>query len=227
MRYETFGRRTGLRVSEYVLGTANFGSAPAAAGEAGTATIFETFVAAGGTTFDSSNLYQDGEAERRLGSLLGRERDDFVIITKYGGSRRRPAPAGTTGNSRKVMVRSLEESLRRLGTDHVDVFMPHFPDGVTPCRRSWPPSTTWSPPARSGTADSRTSRRGGSRARSPGRSSADAPRSSGSRPSTAWRSGPPSGNCCRWPRPTGSASSSTPRWPEDRTLLGAPPIGVV
>ncbi len=132
MRYETFGRRTGLRVSEYVLGTANFGSAPTAAGDVGTAEIFEAFVAAGGTTFDSSNLYQGGEAESRLGDLMGHERDDFVVITKYGGSRANPARPGTTGNSRKVMVRSLEESLKRLGTDHVDVFMPHFPDGVTP-----------------------------------------------------------------------------------------------
>jgi aryl-alcohol dehydrogenase-like predicted oxidoreductase len=132
VRYRTFGRRTGLRCSEYVLGTANFGTGPAAAGTAGSAEIFEAFVDAGGTTFDSSNLYQDGEAERRLGQLLGRRRDDFVIITKFGGSRRTPARPGTTGNSRAIMTRSLEESLRRLGTDHVDVFMPHFPDGVTP-----------------------------------------------------------------------------------------------
>ena len=131
MRYQTFGRHTGLRISEYVLGTANFGSAPAAAGTAGSREIFEAFVAAGGTTFDTSNLYQSGEAESRLGELLGRERDDFVIITKFGGSRG-PARPGTTGNSRKIMMRSLEASLRRLKTDYVDVFMPHFPDGVTP-----------------------------------------------------------------------------------------------
>nr|WP_258401790.1 aldo/keto reductase [Micromonospora noduli] len=43
-----------------------------------------------------------------------------------------PARPGTTGNSRKIMVRSLEASLRRLNTDYVDVFMPHFPDGLTP-----------------------------------------------------------------------------------------------
>jgi aryl-alcohol dehydrogenase-like predicted oxidoreductase len=67
-----------------------------------------------------------------LGELLGSRRDDFVVITKYGGTRQeRPRP-GTTGNGRKTMIRSLEESLRRLGTDYVDVFMPHFPDGLTP-----------------------------------------------------------------------------------------------
>ncbi|MFZ3573213.1 aldo/keto reductase [Streptomyces sp. BH097] len=132
MRYQTFGRHSGLRVSEYVLGTANFGSAPAAAGLAGARAIFDSFVAAGGTTFDVSNIYQDGEAETVLGELMGRERDDYVVITKYSGSRSAQIRPGTTGNSRKTMIRSLEESLRRLGTDYVDVFMPHLPDGVTP-----------------------------------------------------------------------------------------------
>lgn len=132
MRYQAFGRHTGLRVSEYVLGTANFGSAATAAGLEGSRAIFEMFVAAGGTTFDASNIYQNGEAETVLGELLGRERDDFVVITKYSGSRQTDIPPGTTGNSRKIMIRSLEESLRRLKTDYVDVFMPHFPDGVTP-----------------------------------------------------------------------------------------------
>lgn len=132
MRYQTFGRQTGLRVSEYVLGTANFGSAPTATGLPGAKAIFEAFVAAGGTTFDVSNIYQSGEAETVLGDLLGRERDDFVVITKYSGTRQAQVRPGTTGNSRKTMIRSLEESLRRLKTDYVDIFMPHFPDGVTP-----------------------------------------------------------------------------------------------
>jgi aryl-alcohol dehydrogenase-like predicted oxidoreductase len=132
MRYQTFGRRTGLRVSEYVLGTANFGSADGSAGLDGSRQIFEAYVAAGGTTFDVSNVYQDGEAETVLGGLLGQQRDDFVIMTKYSGTRQAQPRPGTTGNSRKTMVRSLEESLRRLNTDYVDVFMPHFPDGTTP-----------------------------------------------------------------------------------------------
>jgi aryl-alcohol dehydrogenase-like predicted oxidoreductase len=132
MRYQTFGRRTGLRVSELVLGTANFGSAKTSAGPEGARQIFEAFVAAGGTTFDSSSIYQRGEAETLLGIFLGRGRDDYVVITKYGGTREPDAKPGTTGNSRKTMVRSLEASLKRLGTDYVDVFLPHFPDGVTP-----------------------------------------------------------------------------------------------
>jgi len=132
MRYQTLGRRTGLRVSEYVLGTANFGPGETSAGLPAARKIFETFVAAGGTTFDTSNVYQDGRAETVLGELLGRDRDDFVLITKYGGTRQAQPRPGTTGNGRKTMIRSLEASLRRLDTDYIDVFMPHFPDGVTP-----------------------------------------------------------------------------------------------
>jgi aryl-alcohol dehydrogenase-like predicted oxidoreductase len=130
LRYQTFGRLTGLRVSELVLGTATFsasGDGPEASRQ-----VFDAFVEAGGTTFDTSDIYQDGQAETLLGGLLGRRRDDFVVITKYSGTRQaRPRP-GTTGNSRKVMIRSLEASLRRLNTDYVDVYMPHFPDGTTP-----------------------------------------------------------------------------------------------
>jgi aryl-alcohol dehydrogenase-like predicted oxidoreductase len=132
MRYQTLGRRTGLRVSEYVLGTANFTTSDTGTGLEGSRQIFEAFVDAGGTTFDTSNIYQDGQAETVLGELLDGRRDDFVVITKYSGTRQAQPRPGTTGNSRKVMVSSLEASLRRLNTDYVDVFMPHFPDGTTP-----------------------------------------------------------------------------------------------
>jgi aryl-alcohol dehydrogenase-like predicted oxidoreductase len=132
MRYETFGRRTGLRVSEYALGTANFGTAEPSIGPDSSREVFEAFVAAGGTTFDTSSIYSGGQAETVLGDLLGPRRDDFVVITKYSGTRQRQPAPGTTGNSRKNMIRSAEASLRRLKTDYVDVFMPHFPDGVTP-----------------------------------------------------------------------------------------------
>lgn len=132
MRQRPFGRRTGLRVSELVLGTANFGSAPSAAGVDGSRAIFESFVAAGGTTFDTSSTYRSGDAERMLGSMLGRERDRYVVITKYSGSTDPEVRASVTGNSRKSMVRSVEDSLTRLDTDYIDVLMPHFPDGITP-----------------------------------------------------------------------------------------------
>ncbi|GLY28966.1 aldo/keto reductase [Kineosporia sp. NBRC 101731] len=132
MRYQTFGRLTGLCVSEYALGTANFGTSDGSAGLEASREIFEAFVASGGTTIDTSNIYRGGEAETVLGGLLGDRRDDLVVITKYSGTRQAEPRPGTTGNSRKVMIRSLEDSLRRLKTDYVDVFMPHFPDGTTP-----------------------------------------------------------------------------------------------
>ncbi|AKS35483.1 aldo/keto reductase [Mycolicibacterium goodii] len=131
MRYRTLGRHTGLRVSEYALGTARFG-APEHTDDA--RAVFGAFVDQGGTTFATSNIYQDGRAEALLGELMGRDRDDYVVVTKYSGAypgAGAPRP-GTTGNSRKTMIRSLEASLRRLGTDYVDVFMPHFPDQITP-----------------------------------------------------------------------------------------------
>ncbi|MFF3574601.1 aldo/keto reductase [Nocardia jiangxiensis] len=132
MRYRTFGRRTGLRVSEFALGASNFGIEAPSIGPEATRRIFETFADAGGTTIDASNIYQNGQAETMLGELLESRRDDFVVITKYSGTREaNPRPA-TTGNSRKIMIRSVEASLRRLRTEYVDVFMPHFPDGVTP-----------------------------------------------------------------------------------------------
>jgi aryl-alcohol dehydrogenase-like predicted oxidoreductase len=130
VRYHTFGRKTGLRVSEYALGTAMFGMS---AGDAeAPREIFEAFTAAGGTTLDTSNHYQNGQSETVLGELLGGHRDDFVVITKYSGTREDQPRPGTTGNSRKSMTRSLEASLRRLKTDYVDIFMPSFPDGTTP-----------------------------------------------------------------------------------------------
>lgn len=132
MHYTTFGRRTGLRVSEWALGTGSFGTSDPSAGRDVSGAIFDAFVSAGGTAFDSSNIYQDGQAESVLGELLGPDRDDFVVITKYSGTSQKDPRPGTTGNSRKTMIRSLEASLTRLKTDYVDVFMPHFPDGITP-----------------------------------------------------------------------------------------------
>jgi aryl-alcohol dehydrogenase-like predicted oxidoreductase len=132
MHYQTFGRRTGLRVSEYALGTGSFGTAAPSAGFDVSRAMFDAFVTVGGTTFDTSDIYQGGQAERVLGELLGPDRDDFVVITKYSGTKQEKPRPGTTGNSRKTMIRSLEASLARLKTDYVDVFMPHFPDGLTP-----------------------------------------------------------------------------------------------
>ncbi|WP_220090962.1 aldo/keto reductase [Micromonospora noduli] len=93
-------------------GTANFSTSNAGAGPEASRQIFDAFVTAGGTTIDTSNLYQDGQAETLLGRLLGSQRDDFVIITKYSGTRQpqpalaRPATAerSWSGPSKRVCV---------------------------------------------------------------------------------------------------------------------------
>ncbi|MFE3824878.1 aldo/keto reductase [Streptomyces sp. NPDC059092] len=132
MRYTTFGRNTGLRVSEYALGTANFGTLwGGGANREESRKIFERFAEAGGTFIDSADNYQVGESESLLGEFLGSDRDHFVIGTKFtlGAGRAR---ISSTGNSRKNIRRSVEASLKRLGTDHIDVYWAHLPDSVTP-----------------------------------------------------------------------------------------------
>ncbi|MFF3911428.1 aldo/keto reductase [Streptomyces sp. NPDC001848] len=132
MRYTTFGRGTGLRVSEYALGTANFGTLWGGGARREEArSIFERFAEAGGTFLDTADNYQMGESERLLGEFLGSDRDHFVVASKFSLGAGRPR-VSTTGNSRKSMRSSVEASLKRLGTDYIDVYWAHLPDGVTP-----------------------------------------------------------------------------------------------
>ncbi len=133
MRHFTFGRNNGLRVSALALGAGTFGTRWGyGATPEDVPRIFDTFADAGGTFIDTAASYQVGEAEENLGRLLDGRRDDFTIATKFaiGG------PEGTgvlqTGNGRRAMFRSVEGSLRRLGTDYIDLLWVHFPDFVTP-----------------------------------------------------------------------------------------------
>ncbi|WP_017237630.1 aldo/keto reductase [Streptomyces sp. SS] len=133
MRYTTFGRLTGLRVSEYALGTANFGTGWGAGAEPDEARrIFDRFAEAGGTFLDSADAYQFGESEELTGKLISADRDHFVLATKFAlGSAPQPA-ISRTGTSRKNTVASVEASLKRLGTDYIDLLWVHFPDELTP-----------------------------------------------------------------------------------------------
>ncbi|MFA3842910.1 aldo/keto reductase [Streptomyces aureus] len=133
MRYTTFGHRTGLRVSEYALGTANFGTGWGAGAEPDEARrIFDRFAEAGGTFLDTADTYQFGESEELTGKFVAADRDHFVLATKFTlGAAPQPG-ISTTGNSRKNMVASVEASLRRLGTDYLDLLWVHFPDQLTP-----------------------------------------------------------------------------------------------
>lgn len=133
MQYTTLGRRTGLRVSEVALGTANFGTTWATGAERAVAKeMFDRFADAGGTFIDTADVYQFGESESLLGDFLAGQRDHFVVASKFAQGAIGGAGVGQTGNSRKVLTRALEDSLRRLRTDYLDLYWVHWPDFVTP-----------------------------------------------------------------------------------------------
>jgi aryl-alcohol dehydrogenase-like predicted oxidoreductase len=126
---------SGLRVSELCLGTMTFGTDWGwGADEATCAAIFERFVAASGTFVDTANNYTNGSSEQIVGRLIKPARDRYVVATKYTlrlttGDTQNP---NLGGNSRKSMQRSVEQSLRRLDTDYVDLLYLHMWDFTTP-----------------------------------------------------------------------------------------------
>ena len=131
MRYKLLGR-SGLRVSELCLGTMTFGDdwgwgAPKAESKE----IFDAFIEAGGNYIDTANNYTNGTSEKFVGEFIASDRDRFVVATKYTLSER-PSDPNFGGNHRKNMFRSIEGSLRRLNTDHVDLLWLHMWDGMTP-----------------------------------------------------------------------------------------------
>ncbi len=133
MRYTTFGRRTGLRVSEIALGTSNFGTKWATgADEKTSARIFTDFADAGGTFIDTADTYQRGESETYLAPLLAADRDHFTLASKFTFGTAGQAGVSKTGNSRKTLRSAIELSLKRLNTDYLDLYWVHAPDFVTP-----------------------------------------------------------------------------------------------
>jgi aryl-alcohol dehydrogenase-like predicted oxidoreductase len=133
MRYTTFGRRTGLRVSQFALGAGNFGIGPkalTAPGEA--AQIFDRFVGAGGNFIDTADAYQGGESEQLIGDFIRADRDELVVATKFTVGAGPLRSLARTGNSRKNLRISVEGSLKNLGTEYVDLLWVHFPDELTP-----------------------------------------------------------------------------------------------
>jgi len=93
--------------------------------------IFDAYVEAGGNFVDTACNYTDGESEEIVGELVRAERERFVVATKYTLTGHRDDP-NAGGNHRKNMVQTLEQSLRRLRTDYVDVLWLHMWDGTTP-----------------------------------------------------------------------------------------------
>lgn len=118
--------RTGVRVSRLALGTMSFG------GDADESTSAELFGAcrdAGVNVFDCADVYAGGASERILGKLVAPCRDDVVLTTKaYFPTSDDP---NGRGSSRYHLVRAVEASLKRLGTDRIDVFFLHRFDDAT------------------------------------------------------------------------------------------------
>ncbi|WP_148572357.1 aldo/keto reductase [Nocardioides caldifontis] len=126
--------RTGLSVSRLGLGTLTWGRDT---DEHEARDQLKAFVEAGGTLIDTAAGYGDGASEELIGSLLGDvvDRDDVVIATKAGVRRARgtgPGRARVVNVSRGNLLRTLDESLRRLGTDHVDLWQVHTWSDETP-----------------------------------------------------------------------------------------------
>ncbi|OLF05373.1 aldo/keto reductase [Actinophytocola xinjiangensis] len=122
---------SGLRVSRACLGTANFGTAwGLGVPEEQARPVIDAFLDAGHTLLDTADNYNAGESERIVGAAVRGRRDQVVIATKafqpHG-----PGP-NERGLSRVHLTRALEASLRRLGTDHVDLYQCHQWDEGTP-----------------------------------------------------------------------------------------------
>ena len=131
MRYKLLGH-TGLRVSELCLGTMTFGEEWGwGAPKDESRRVFDAFAEAGGNFIDTANHYTKGTSEQFVGEFVQGRRDRFVIATKYTLNQRPDDPNGG-GNHRKVMTEALEASLRRLGTDYVDLYWVHAWDPLTP-----------------------------------------------------------------------------------------------
>ena len=131
MRYKLLGR-SGLRVAEVALGTMTFGESWGwGAAKDESRAIYEAYVEAGGNFVDTACNYTDGESERFVGEFIRSDRERLVVATKYTLTQRRDDP-NAGGNQRKNLVQTLEESLRRLGTDYVDLLWLHMWDGMTP-----------------------------------------------------------------------------------------------
>ena len=134
MKYELLGR-SGLRVSQLCLGTMTFGEDwQWGADKNVSRQMFERFGEAGGNFLDTANGYTEGTSEKFVGEFIAPDRDRWVLATKFSfpdSFDESKLQAATAGNSRKNMLRSVEGSLKRLGTDYIDLLYLHAWDFTT------------------------------------------------------------------------------------------------
>jgi aryl-alcohol dehydrogenase-like predicted oxidoreductase len=132
MNYKLLGR-SGLKVSELCLGTMGFGTEAGWGADKDTSfAIMDAYANAGGNFLDTANIYKLGTSEKIIGEYMSNhDRDYFVVATKYSLKDNMTNP-NASGNNRKNMMRSVEESLKRLKTDFIDVLYLHIWDDITP-----------------------------------------------------------------------------------------------
>ncbi|HMB95351.1 MAG TPA: aldo/keto reductase [Tepidisphaeraceae bacterium] len=127
-QYRILGR-TGVKVSPLCLGTMNFGGRT---DSAESFRILDQYVETGGNFVDTANVYNDGRSEEVIGDWMKQRgvRDRIVLSTKVHG--RRSPHVNDAGNHRWHIVREVEQSLRRLKTERIDLYHIHRPDSDTP-----------------------------------------------------------------------------------------------
>jgi aryl-alcohol dehydrogenase-like predicted oxidoreductase len=130
--YVTLGR-SGLKISPLCLGTMTFGNYRWGSEDAEARQIFERFFDAGGNFIDTADGYANGKSEELVGAYIKdlNLRDHAVLATKFTFNLTDSNP-NSGGNGRKNIYRALEGSLRRLGTDYIDLYWMHAWDMVTP-----------------------------------------------------------------------------------------------
>ena len=125
MEFRSLGK-SGLRVSAVGIGCNNFGMS---IDEAGTKAVVDKAIELGVTLFDTADIYGGkGNSEVFLGKALGNRRKDVVLATKFGMS----MGGSLEGGARGYIMRAVEDSLRRLNTDYIDLYQIHTPDPKTP-----------------------------------------------------------------------------------------------
>ncbi|MDB5427661.1 MAG: aldo/keto reductase [Phenylobacterium sp.] len=118
---------SGLKVSEVGLGCNNFGMR---IDQAETKAVVDAALDAGITLFDTADIYGGTKSEEFLGKALGKRRGDIVLATKFG--MQVGDDENRRGGSRRWIMRAVEDSLTRLGTDWIDLYQFHQPDPDTP-----------------------------------------------------------------------------------------------
>jgi len=118
--------RTGVPVSPLTLGTMNFGRWQE---EGESIAIIQAALDAGINVVDTADVYAQGVSEEIVGQAIAGRRDDVFLATKFNG--RLGDDPRHAGSSRRWITRAVEDSLRRLGTDHLDLYQAHRPDPTT------------------------------------------------------------------------------------------------